>query len=134
MAEDEQEQVHAAKIHTITGNRKSGRCFPQLDAKAHNCKVTIAWLNSELETVAGQAPEDMDIQLLRACTFSHHMFWVSMDRCGRYLTEEEANTIVTHGYNFWETYSALAQRAASRGGHTSILYQRFIILVIPLTK
>ena len=82
--------------------------FPSFNLKAWNIRVFLIFLEICLTTAVTMVPNNVELQLAATAATCLAVWFDRTERCGRYLTAEEASTICTAGLRFIGYYEALA--------------------------
>ena len=85
--------------------------YPSLNLKAFNGRVFLIFLELCLTTALSDHPNNEELQLAARCATCLAVWFDRTERCGRYLTEEEASLICSAGLRFVGCYEAAARFA-----------------------
>lgn len=89
-----------------------------LICKAYNGRVVLQWLSERLATAAqedGADQVDDRIKPTAVCALHLARWILKIEKAGRYLTEEEAESIFAEGFEFLRMYKRLAAVSIRKG-------------------
>ena len=113
---------------------------PELDCKAHDCKLVIYWLAEVTHAVALRAADfggEATLhrrRLIACCCYAHAQLWHIMDTSNRWFTDEQATEFHLRGYQFLLCYSALTRLCCEAREVGWMLYPKFHLMTHMLDK
>ena len=82
--------------------------YPSFNLKAWNIRIYLLFYSFVLSAAVPLHPNNVELQMA-ACAAAYLAVWFDRtERCGRYLTEEQASIICSAGLKFVEAYEYLA--------------------------
>lgn len=89
-----------------------GSTAPELTLKAYHSRVFLAFLAVTCETAVASQPDDTELLLCLGATSALAQWHLYLERCPRYLTEEQTSEMMRLSLKFLTVYKTLAIRHA----------------------